>query len=223
MRGAAFRICENLKRVRHCIDEAARRVGRNPDSVRLVAVTKSVGTEEIQILYAQGVREFGENRVKDAAAKLASLGLGGCVWHMIGTIQSRKAKQVTQLFDCVDSLDRLELALELNKQCERYGKKMPVLIQVNTTGETTKHGFSPNELSEALAQIRQLSHLHVQGLMTMAPLVDDPEKARPAFALLRKLAEEFELSELSMGMSNDFMVAVEEGATQVRIGTALFE
>ncbi|HOJ32304.1 MAG TPA: YggS family pyridoxal phosphate-dependent enzyme [Candidatus Hydrogenedentes bacterium] len=223
MQGAAFRICENLKQVRHRIDEAARRVGRNPDSVRLVAVTKSVGTEEIRILYDQGVREFGENRVKEASAKLALVALDGCVWHMIGTIQSRKARQVAQLFDCVDSLDRLELAQELNKQCERHGKKMPVLIQVNTTGETTKHGFSPAELSDVIAQIRQLSHLDVQGLMTMAPLVDDPEKARPAFALLRKLAEKFELPELSMGMSNDYTVAVEEGATQVRIGTALFQ
>lgn len=216
------RIQRNLECVRRRIDRAAARAGRNPASVRLVAVTKAVGEEEVAVLKSLGVREFGENRVREAAGKIANFQTD-CTWHMIGTIQSRKVRDVVRLFHWVDSVDRVELAEELDRRCAVAGRTMPILLEVNTTGEQTKHGFAPEQVPGVLAEVLQLESLQIMGLMTMAPLVADPEEARPAFALLRKLAEESRLKELSMGMSNDFEVAVEEGATQVRIGTALFE
>ena len=211
----------NLERVRARMAEAAVRSGRSSDSVRLVAVTKAVGIEEARALLELGVSDLGENRVEDARTKVEALG-SQAQWHMIGTVQRRKAGEVVELFAYVDSVDRVELAEALERKCAEHAKMMPVLLEVNVSGEASKHGFVPADLPSALERIGRLAHLRAEGLMTMAPLADDPEEVRPVFAGLRKLAEPLGLRELSMGMSNDFEVAIEEGATQVRIGTALF-
>jgi pyridoxal phosphate enzyme (YggS family) len=219
--GARDDIERNLERVRARMDEAAMRSGRSCGSVRLVAVTKTVGVEEVRILLELGVTEFGENRVDEARLKVETIG-SLAQWHMIGSVQRRKAGEVVDLFACVDSVDRVELAEALERKCAERGKVMPVLLEINVSGEASKHGFVPADLPSALDRIRALPHLRVAGLMTMAPFVDDPNEVRPVFAALRGLAEKMGLKELSMGMSNDFEVAIEEGATQVRIGTALF-
>lgn len=211
----------NLEEIRRRISEAALRAGRAPDSIRLVAVVKTVGIEEIRTLLEFGVADVGENRVEGARSKVEAVG-SKARWHMIGTVQRRKAGDVAALFDCVDSVDRIESAEALDRKCAERGKVMPVLLEVNVSGEASKHGFTPPELPAALERIASLPHIRAEGLMTMAPLVDDLEQVRPVFAGLRKLAEPLGLRELSMGMSNDFEVAIEEGATQVRIGTALF-
>ena len=211
----------NLEETRRRISEAALRAGRAPDSIRLVAVVKTVGIEEIRTLLEFGVTDVGENRVEGARSKVEAVG-SEARWHMIGTVQRRKAGDVAALFDCVDSVDRIESADAIDRKCGERGKMMPVLLEVNVSGEASKHGFTPAELPAALERIELLPCVRVEGLMTMAPLVDDPEEVRPVFAGLRKIAEPLGLRELSMGMSNDFEVAIEEGATQVRIGTALF-
>lgn len=210
----------NLERVRERIARAAERSGRDPASVRLIAITKSVGVEEAQVLRDLGVTDMGENRVPDAFPKIAAL--PDVRWHMVGTVQRRKARDVAARFHAVDSVDRLELAETLDRRCAEMGKKLAVLLQVNVSGESVKHGFTPTEVESALARMAEYPYLQVQGLMTMAPLVIEPEAARPVFAGLRELARRAGLAELSMGMTNDFEVAVEEGATQVRIGSALF-
>lgn len=211
----------NLRAVMDRIGRAARRSGRSPDMVRLVAVTKTVGIDEVNTLFELGVAEVGENRVEEAREKIGGIP-GQLRWHMVGNIQRRKARDVAALFDYVDAVDRTEVAETLDRHCEALQKRLPILIEVNVSGEPTKHGFSPDELDQVVDRCRALVHLDVQGLMTMAPLVDDPERVRPVFAALRTLGERLQLAELSMGMSNDFEVAIEEGATQVRIGTALF-
>ncbi len=216
------RIADNLHQLQHRIARAAERSGRTGNDVRLVAVTKTVGVEETEILYELGLREFGENRVHDAQPKIEAFAGKQVTWHMIGSVQRRKAKDVAGLFDCVDSVDRYELAEALDKRCQTREHPMPVLIEVNVSDEATKHGFSPDELDGILERMGRLQHIRVRGLMTMAPFVADPEAARPVFAELRRLAEQAGLPELSMGMSNDFEIAVEEGATQVRIGSLLF-
>jgi hypothetical protein len=216
-----LRIQRNIENVRRRIAQAAQRRGRSPEAVRLVAVTKSVGVAEAQVLRDLGVADLGENRVEDARPKIETMGRTVC-WHMIGSVQRRKAPDVAALFDCVDSVDRVELAEALDRRCEKHGRDLRLLIEVNVSGEAAKHGFTPANVEAALNHIRRLPRLTVEGLMTMAPLVDDPETVRPVFARLRRLAEQVGVQEISMGMSNDFEVAVEEGATQVRIGAALF-
>jgi len=218
---APERIESNLAEVRRRIAEAAERSGRTEDAVRMIAVTKTVGIEEARLLHQFGVKELGENRLDTARPKIEALA-AGIVWHMIGTVQRRKARDIVPLFDWVDSIDRVALAEALEKQCRDQDKFLPILIEVNVSGETSKHGFTPDTLPPALGQMARFEHLNVQGLMTMAPLVDDPEDTRPVFARLRELGDLHGLPELSMGMTNDFEVAIEEGATQVRIGSALF-
>jgi pyridoxal phosphate enzyme (YggS family) len=203
------------------VTEAAQRTGRSPEAIRLVAITKGVGTDEIRILSDLGLSEFGENRVEEARSKI------GCMdrvvrWHMVGLVQRRKARDVVALFDAVDSVDRLELAMALDQQCEQAGKSLDIMVEVNLSNEPSKHGFRPESLPEAVQRMKELPHLQVRGLMTMAPFTQDPQEVRPVFATLRELGRQLGLEELSMGMSNDFEVAIEEGATQVRIGSALF-
>lgn len=211
----------NLGRLRRNMATAAARAARSGDDIRLVAVTKSVGIEEARLLIDLGVTDLAENRVEEARPKIE--GIAGPVrWHMIGPVQRRKAAVVATLFDSVDSVDRLSVAEALQRRCEEQSKTLSVLIEVNVSGETSKHGFAPEELGSALQSLRRMDHLRVEGLMTMAPLLDDAELTRPFFALLRGLAQDHGLNELSMGMSNDFEVAIEEGATQIRVGTALF-
>lgn len=212
----------NLDRIHEQIAAAAARSGRPPEHVRLIPVTKSVGEAEIRVLVDFGYTELAENRVEVAQPKIEAFG-DRVQWHMVGHIQRRKAKDVVGLFDRVDALDRINLAGELEKRCEAAGRRLPVLLEVNVSGEASKGGFAPEEVDDALATIRAMAHLDVEGLMTMAPFVEDPEETRPVFAGLRAIGERLGLSVLSMGMSNDFEVAVEEGATEVRIGTAIFK
>lgn len=212
----------NLARIRSRIADAAARAGRHPDDIRLVAVTKTVGVNEIAILHELGVREMGENRVANALPKIDALP-HDIHWHMIGNIQRRKARDVVQTFDQADALDRLPLADALDRACRDTDRTLRVLVEVNVSGEPSKHGFEAAELAQALDHLRGLDRLVVDGLMTMAPFYEDPGLTRPVFARLRELAHAHGLRELSMGMTNDFEVAIEEGATQVRIGTALFE
>lgn len=219
---ARSRIARNLENVRGRIAAAAARSRRDPGDVTLVAVTKAVGIDEARILTELGVTDLGENRVPDAELKISAVGRG-VRWHMIGSVQRRKARDVVALFDTVDSVDRLEVAEALSQRCDEQGRELDVLLEVNVSGEESKHGYGPQNVAEAVAQVAQWRRLRVRGLMTMAPFVADPEEVRPVFARLARLAAELGLPELSMGMTNDFEVAVEEGATQVRIGTALFE
>jgi len=215
------RIAQNLEEVRARITEAARRAGRSPESVRLVAVTKSVGIAEAQALLDLGVTDLGENRVDIAQNKIEAIEKPVC-WHMIGNVQRRKARDIVVLFDRVDAVDRIEVAEALDKRCRELGKILPILIEVNVSGEESKHGFEPDEVAGIIDRIGALDALRVEGLMTMAPFVGDPETVRPVFARLRDLAAQLDLHALSMGMTNDFEVAIEEGATEVRVGTALF-
>lgn len=215
-------ITRNLARVRGRIAAAAQRAGRHPADVRLVAVTKSVGIEEIHSLIALGQHHLGENRVETAGEKIAAIG-DRAVWHMIGNIQRRKAGDVVQLFDRIDAVDRVKLAETLDRRCEEAGKVMPVLLEVNVSGEAVKHGVPLADAPAAVEAIRGLAHLKLEGVMTMAPFVDDAELTRPVFARLKSFADAMKLPVVSMGMTNDFEIAVEEGATEVRIGSALFE
>jgi pyridoxal phosphate enzyme (YggS family) len=215
-------IRDNLNGLNERISAAAERAGRAPEGVKLIPVTKTVGVSAIRALIALGYGEVGENRVEVAGPKIETLG-DACRWHMVGRIQRRKARDVAALFDRIDSLDRLSLAEELEKRCAAIDKIMPVLVQVNVSGEDVKGGFATAELGQALEAMEHMPHLRVEGLMTMAPNYDDPELTRPVFAKLRELANRHDLTALSMGMTNDFEVAVEEGATEVRIGTALFK
>lgn len=212
----------NITAIRTRIDAAAARAGRNSEDVKLIAVTKSVGPSQVEALYACGVRAFGENRLPGVPDKQAMAPRDIAEWHMVGNLQRRKARDVVELFDWVDSIDRLKLAETLQRWCEEQNRQVRVLLEVNVSGEATKHGLVPGKVEGVLATIRPLDRLSVEGVMTMAPLADDPEDVRPVFAQLRQLADDLGLPECSMGMSNDFEVAIEEGATQVRIGTALF-
>jgi pyridoxal phosphate enzyme (YggS family) len=217
------RIEANLAAVRKRIDDAARRSGRNPADVVLVAVTKTVGPEEMAVLAGLGVSQFGENRVDAARTKRSALADVSARWHMIGNVQRRKARDVVELFDCVHAVDRVELGEALQRQAAERKRTLDAYVEVNVSGEPSKHGFSGDELASAIERLGALDRLRIRGLMTMAPWFDNPEDARPIFAALRELAGRFGYRELSMGMSNDFEVAVEEGATVVRIGTALFK
>jgi len=212
----------NVTAIRKQMEAAAVRAGRNPEDVKLIAVTKSVGPPQVEALYACGVRFFGENRLPGVADKQAVTPRDTAEWRMVGHLQRRKARDVVELFDGVDSIDRLKLAETLQRRCEEQERQLRVLLEVNVSGEPNKYGLAPGEVEGMLAAIRPLDRLSVEGVMTMAPLADDPEEVRPVFTRLRELAEGLGLPERSMGMSNDFEVAIEEGATQVRIGTALF-
>lgn len=222
MTGIHNKIEHNLLSIQRRIAEAASRAGRLAQDVRLIAVTKTVGPQEINVLRQLGVTDIGENRIEGAKPKIESLGHAVC-WHMVGTVQRRKARDVVTLFDVVDSVDRVEVAEALQKRCEELDKHMPVLLEVNVSGEMQKHGFTPGTLDAALRDIRAFDRLTVNGLMTMAPLSAPESVLRSLFAGLLNLAQVHGLKELSMGMTDDFEIAIEEGATQVRIGRALFE
>jgi pyridoxal phosphate enzyme (YggS family) len=225
-------IAENLAQVRARIAAAAARADRDPEEVTLVAVTKTRTPEEVASAYQAGVRHIGENRVEEAEAKRSKLDLPGATWHMVGHVQSRKAERAAACFDVVHSVDRVKIARYLDRAVEGRESPLPVLIEVNVGGEASKYGFGLEEreaLDRAITEILSLAHLQVEGLMTVAPIAEDPEDVRPVFARLRvlrdALRERFPVSawnHLSMGMTDDFEVAVEEGATMVRIGRAIF-
>ena len=216
------RIKENLNRIRDRIAAAASRAGRDPAGVRIVAVTKTVGLAEVEILRELGVSDMGENRIEVARPKIEN-GPKDIRWHMIAPLQTRKAREVAELFACFDAVDRVKAAEALDMRCDETGRGMPVLVEVNVTGEESKHGFSPPDLGRVLDALRAFPRLRVEGLMTMAPF-DAPESVvRPCFSRLKSLADAHGLPEVSMGMTDDFEIAVEEGSTQIRVGRALFE
>jgi PLP dependent protein len=219
-------IAQNLAEVRATIATACRKVNRDPEEVRLVAVSKTVGLERIREAVAAGQKIFGENYLQEAKDKIAAL--NNMSWHLVGHLQTNKAKAAVGLFDLIHAVDRIKLARELNAAAARLGKIQDVLIQVKQGGEDTKSGVAPDKALELVQEVARLPHLRLLGLMTMPPWFADPEEVRPFFRALRELRERLRdlsglpLMELSMGMSDDFAVAVEEGATLVRVGTAIF-
>ena len=226
-------IASNLSIILDRIAQAARRAGRNPDDIALMAVTKTVPTERILEAYKAGQRLFGENRVQEFALKAGSLvGLQGAEFHMIGHLQSNKAAKAAEVFHAVDSVDSAKLAERLNVAAAQICKTLGVLLEINIGAEEAKSGVAPEspELEQILAGAPEWPHLRIVGLMTVPPFTEDPEGARPYFRQLRELRDRLaarafpavRLDEISMGMSHDFEVAIEEGSTCVRIGTAIF-
>jgi len=211
----------NLERVRERIARAAERAGRRGEDVLLIAVSKTVEVEKIREAIAAGVPALGENRVQEARGKIAELGRP-VPWHLIGHLQTNKVKEALSLFDLIHSIDRLELARECERRANDRGRPVDVLLEVNVAGEASKGGVAPDAVAETLDEISGLGHLRMRGLMAIPPPVERAEDARQWFQALRKLGERHGLAELSMGMSADFEVAIEEGATMVRVGTAIF-
>ena len=214
-------IPSNVARVRERIARAAERAGRRADEVLLIGVSKTVDVARIRAAVGAGVTALGENRVQEAKAKIAELGRPAA-WHLIGHLQTNKVKDALAVFDVIHSLDRLELAREVERRAAARGQAVEALLQVNVAAEPSKGGVAPDAVGETLEAIGKLGHVRVRGLMTIPPEVERAEDARPWFRRLRELAERHGLGELSMGMSGDFEVAVEEGATMVRVGTAIF-
>ena len=219
-------IKENLLRVTERIEKAARRVGRDPKEIKLVAVSKTVEASRIQEAIETGVSILGENYVQEAQKKIEEIGRP-VAWHFIGHLQTNKAKYAIRLFEMIHSLDSFPLAEELNRRAEQVGQVAKVMIEVNISGEATKFGTDEEKVFSIARGILNLRHLSLEGLMTMPPYFDSPEMSRPYYIKLRELKEKMiregiPLKELSMGMSNDFEIAIEEGATYVRVGTAIF-
>jgi PLP dependent protein len=222
-------IGDNVRGVYERLQRASLAAGRRVDSVRLVAATKSVPVEAIREGLAAGVNILGESRLQEALPKIDALRGEPVRWHFIGRLQRRKVRSVVGLFDLIHSVDSLELAQEIDRRGKLAGHRQAVLLEVNIGNEATKAGFRPDELISLLAELSQLPYMVVKGLMTVPPPTSDAEQARPYFRRLRELAQELgreapdlSMEELSMGMSNDYVVAVEEGATLVRVGTAIF-
>ena len=215
-------ILRNLSDVRERIARAAGKTGRDAHDITLVAVTKAVGVREVEALIDLGVCHFGENRVPGALTKIQAIA-APVTWHFIGKVQRRKARDVVRHFDTIDSVDHLDVAEAIEHRAQESEKRLPVLVEVNVSGEESKHGIRPDELGCLLDATSHFANVRVDGLMTMAPLTDDEARVRGVFAGLRGLAEQHGLRELSMGMSNDFEWAIEEGATQIRIGSRLFD
>lgn len=226
----------NIQLVRERIRKAAQQAGRDPNDITLVAVSKTFPVESIVAAYALGIRDFGENRVEEALGKIPQVkraieGAEPLRWHMVGHLQHRKVKAAVGLFDMIHSVDSVALAERLNSNA-KPGERLPVLVEVNVSGEPEKYGFSPEprrQLYAALQEMAQLASLDIRGLMTLAPIVSQPEQARPYFRVLRELRDDLRSHfpeqawrDLSMGMTDDFEAAVAEGATLVRIGRAIF-
>ncbi len=225
-----MQIRDNLARVQERIAAACRRAGRRPEDVRPVIVSKTVVPERIREAYEAGVRDFGENRVQEAASKRPALSDLTVTWHLIGHLQTNKAKLARELFHWIHSIDSTRLADKVHQAAVCTGERLPVLIEVNLGGEVSKSGVREAEVRPLAEHILRLESLDLRGLMAIPPFSEDPEQVRPYFRRLRELARELEsmglppscLQELSMGMSHDFEVAIEEGATIVRLGTAIF-
>ena len=228
---------ENLLRVIERIEKAARKVSRNPNEIKLVAVSKTVEAARIKEAIEAGISILGENYVQEAQKKIEEIGRPACAgrfgegrpvsWHFIGHLQSNKAKYAVRLFDMIHSLDSLPLAEELNRRAEQANQVIKVMIEVNLSKEATKFGTDEEMVMNLAKRIQNLNHLSLEGLMTMPPYFDSPEMSRPYYIALRELKEKMvkegiPMKELSMGMSNDFEIAIEEGATYVRVGTAIF-
>ena len=225
------RVAQHLEAIRDRIVRAARRAGRDPATVRLVVVTKGVSLGPMNAALEAGARIFGESRLQEADDKMAAIAPREALeWHFIGQLQRRKVKSVVGRFSLVHSVDSMELAEEINRRAEAVGLEQAVLVEVNVGGESSKAGFAPGAVTDAVREMDRMRHLRVRGLMTIPPPVVDPDLSRPHFRELGRLAKSIggsglarvRMDELSMGMSSDFEVAVEEGATFVRVGTAIF-
>ena len=220
-------LAANLETIRQRIRTACERAGRNPDSVTMLAVTKMQPPEVVQAAAKLGLILFGENKVQEAKAKMP-LCPGNLRWHMIGHLQSNKCRDAVELFKMIQSVDSLSLAQEINKRAEQAARTLPVLLEVNVAGEASKFGYRPEQLLAELKELNALPRIEIHGLMTVPPWSAEAEKARPHFRRLREIKAQCgqilgaPLPDLSMGMSGDFEIAIEEGATMVRIGTELF-
>jgi pyridoxal phosphate enzyme (YggS family) len=225
----AHDLVENVAKVRERIAAACARAGRKPQDVRLIAISKTFPAERIREAYQAGLREFGENRVQEAAAKRPALSDLDVTWHLVGHLQSNKAKHARELFRWIHSVDSLRLAEKLDKVAP-HGEKLPVLIEVNLGGEAAKAGVEPSAVAGLAEALSHLQTLEVRGLMVIPPFLEEAEMVRPYFRQLRELAKKIadrkmpnvSMQELSMGMSHDFELAIEEGSTMVRVGTAIF-
>lgn len=227
-------IASNLYRIQERVAQAARRGGRDPSEVTIVAVTKTVTTAAIASVVRLGITSLGENRVQEAAAKIAVMHTilpetTNINWHLIGHLQTNKVRQALKLFDTIQSVDSARLAAKLSVEAGLAGQALPILLEVNIGRETAKHGFRPEELFKTVHEIAEMPNILVQGLMTVAPLANNADIVRPVFRELKRcrdnlaaLRPEIDWHHLSMGMSNDFEVAIEEGATIVRLGRAIF-
>ncbi len=223
-------IAENVARVKTRMAQAAQRAGRDPSSVRLVAASKTMDAARLRAAIGSGVDILGENYLQEARQKIGQLGLDAAEWHCIGALQRNKVRYIFDLFSMVHAVDRLELAEEIHRRGERLGRHMAVLLEVNLGGEATKSGFTPQALLDQVAQLAAMPYIQVQGLMTIPPPGPTPDATRPFFQELRDLRDRLAQRgiegtawhELSMGMTADFEVAIEEGATLVRVGTAIF-
>jgi pyridoxal phosphate enzyme (YggS family) len=222
---------DRFEDVRVRVDTAARRSQRSPDDVRLVVISKTHPPETIRAAMDLGLTDFGENRVQEAEAKIIELGRGSARWHLVGHLQTNKSRRAVKLFDYIHSLDSVDLAQRLDDMCKTEGRaELPVLIQINLGGEENKTGIDPHDLPELLATVNSCQRLRLIGLMTLPPYFENPDCARPYFKTLRELRDDLRrqghfdghAGELSMGMSHDFEIAIEEGATMVRVGTAIF-
>lgn len=222
---------ERLEEVRLRIARSAQLTGRQPEEIKLIAVSKTHPAELLQRAIEAGVTDLGENRVQEAEGKIEEVGRMRAQWHLIGHLQSNKARRAVTLFDLIHSLDSVELAQRLNRLCSEEGRsRLPILIQVDLGGEETKAGVSESELPEIVECVAACEHLRLTGLMTLPPFFEDATLVRPFFSRLRELRDQYKArgcfgdasGELSMGMSHDFEVAIEEGATMVRVGTAIF-
>lgn len=227
-------LSKNFEKVKERIFQAAVKCGRDPDSIRLVTVSKTMPVEIVKAAVTAGITILGENYIQEARSKIELLSTNAVSWHFIGHLQTNKARYAVRLFDLIHSVDSLRLARELNKEAGKIKKTQPILIQVNIGKEASKSGVSAEDIKKLLEEIIQLENLSLRGLMTMPPFFNDPEKARPYFSLLRDLRDRIfkeiepalnrnnSLDELSMGMTGDFETAIECGATLVRVGTAIF-
>ena len=221
-------IAENLAEVRERISQAIQKSGREPDSVRLITVSKQISVDRIEEARAAGAVVFGENKIQEAISKIEQMEAEGIFWHFIGHLQKNKIKFLDERFDLIHSVDSFELAEKIAKHYHSENRVQRILLQVNVSGEAAKFGMEPKELEKQMAEFFQLQGIQVEGLMTIPPFDSDPENSRRHFSRLRELREQYEkqnglpLNQLSMGMSNDFEVAIEEGATLVRVGTAIF-
>ena len=224
-------LAAQLAHVRAQIEAAALKCGRLPEEVRLIAISKTHPGSLVRAVIELGATDFGENRVQEAELKINEVGRNAARWHLVGHLQANKARRAVQLFDVVHSLDSLELARRLDRLCDEEGReRLDVLIQVDLGHEETKAGIAEDELPSLIGGLKELKRIALVGLMTLPPFFDDPEQARPFFRRLRELRDELATQgafgdgkgELSMGMTNDFAVAIEEGATMIRVGTAIF-
>lgn len=223
-------IRDRFNQIQQQMTAAAVAAGRDPETVRLVAISKTRPAADVRAVAEAGARLFGENYIQEARGKVRALSDLTLTWHFVGHLQRNKAKYAVRWFDLIHSVDSLTLAREIHRQAEKFGKIQPILIQANLSGEASKSGAAAADIHDLVQQAAQLDHLRIDGLMTMPPFFDDPERARPYFRQLCQIRDELRiqkipnapLGELSMGMTGDYKAAIAEGATLVRIGTAIF-